>query len=94
MLWKNNNMNETFTYIKILYNSDKLIYSLMQEMKQQQQKQREIFVCLRTCFEMTIRPQKSEFKMKYILEIYKYNQTLIKNSFFSYIFEKLLYIND
>ena len=81
MLWKNKNMNETFTYIKILYNSDKLIYSLMQ-------KQREIFVCLRTCFEMTIRPQKSEFKMKYILEIYKYNQTLIKNSFFSYIFEK------
>ena len=63
------------------------------EMKQQQ-KQREIFVCLRTCFEMTIRPQKSEFKMKYILEIYKYNQTLIKNSFFSYIFEKLLYINN
>ena len=35
MLWKNNNMNETFTYIKILYNSDKLIYSVMQEMKQQ-----------------------------------------------------------
>ena len=89
MLWKNKNMNETFTYIKILYNSDKLIYSLMQK-----QKQREIFVCLRTCFEMTIRPQKSEFKMKYILEIYKYNQTLIKNSFFSYIFEKLLHIND
>ena len=93
MLWKNRNMNETFTYIKILYNSDKVIYSVMQEMKQQQ-KQREIFVCLRTCFEMTIRPQKSEFKMKYILEIYKYNKTLIKNSFFSYIFEKLLYIND
>ena len=65
----------------------------MQEMKQQQ-KQREIFVCLRTCFEMTNRPQKSEFKMKYILVIYKYNQTLIKNSFFSHIFVKLLYIND